>query len=152
MNNTVYKQAKAFKKRYRLTIAWRMKPHSKIVEKHLNPKEQVLYVFAAQKNDNPLDIITSYICVLTNRRLILAQKRLLFGYFFLSITPDLFNDLKVNMGIIWGKIYIDTAKEVVALSNIQKDALNEIETNITEYMMEEKKKYANFQTNRKNEN
>ncbi len=152
MNNTVYKQAKAFKKRYRLTIAWRMKAHSKIVEKHLNPKEQVLYVFAAQKNDNPLDIITSYICVLTNRRLILAQKRLLFGYFFLSITPDLFNDLKVNMGIIWGKIYIDTAKEVVALSNIQKDALNEIETNITEYMMEEKKKYANFQTNRKNEN
>ncbi len=127
-----------------------MKAHSKIVEKHLNPKEQVLYVFAAQKNDNPLDIITSYICVLTNRRLILAQKRLLFGYFFLSITPDLFNDLKVNMGIIWGKIYIDTAKEVVALSNIQKDALNEIETNITEYMMEEK--YANFQTNRKNEN
>jgi len=48
------------------------------------------------------------------------------------------------MGLVWGKISIDTAKEVVFLSNIQKEALSEIETNITEYMMEEKKKYANF--------
>lgn len=143
---SIYSQVKAFKKRYPLTIAWRLKQHSKIVEKHLNPGEKVLYVFAAQKNDNPLDIITSYVCVLTNRRLILAQKRLLFGYFFTSITPDLFNDLKVNMGILWGKIYIDTMKELVPLSNIQKDALDEIETNITEYMMEEKKKYSSFQS------
>lgn len=147
MKNSIYNQAKAFKKRYPLTIAWRLKQHSKIVEKHLNPGENILYVFAAQKNSNPLDIITSYVCVLTNRRLILAQKRLLFGYFFTSITPDLFNDLQVNMGIIWGKIYIDTMKELVPLSNIQKDALDEIETNITEYMMEEKKKYSGFQSN-----
>lgn len=144
MQNNVYKQAKSFKKRYPFTIAWRIKAHSKIIEKHLNPGEQILYVFVAQKNNNPLDMITSYVCTLTNRRLILAQKRLLFGYFFISITPDLFNDLKVNMGLFWGKIYIDTAKELVPLSNIQKDALSEIETNITEYMMEEKKKYANF--------
>lgn len=147
MNNNVYKEASIFKKRYPFTIAWRIKAHSKIIEKHLNPGEQILYVFAAQKNDNPLDIVTSYVCALTSRRLILAQKRLFFGYFLTSITPDLFNDLKVNMGILWGKIYIDTAKEVVALSNIQKDALAEIETNITEYMMEEKKKYAGFQAN-----
>lgn len=147
MNYNVYKEASIFKKRYPFTIAWRIKAHSKIIEKHLNPGEQVLYVFAAQKNDNPLDIITSYVCALTNRRLILAQKRLFFGYFFTSVTPDLFNDLKVNMGIFWGKIYIDTAKELVCLSNIQKDALTEIETNITEYMMEEKKKYASFQSN-----
>lgn len=152
MNNSVYKQAIAFKKRYPLSVAWRIKAHSKIIESHLNPGEQVLYVFAAQKNDNPFDIITSYVCALTNRRLILAQKRLLFGYFFISITPDLFNDLKVNMGILWGKVYIDTAKEVVPLSNIQKDALNEIETNITEYMMEEKKKYANFNHNKETKN
>lgn len=144
MKNNAYKQAKIFKSRYPFTIAWRIKAHSKVIEKHLNPGEEVLYVFAAQKNNNPLDIITSYVCALTNRRLILAQKRLLFGYFLISITPDLFNDLKVNMGLLWGKIYIDTAKELVPLSNIQKSALSEIETNITEYMMGEKKKYTNF--------
>lgn len=147
MKNSIYYQAKLFKKRYPLTIAWRIKAHSKIIEKHLNPEEKVLYVFVCQKNNNPFDIITSYVCALTNRRLILAEKRLFFGYFFTSITPDLFNDLKVNMRIIWGRIHIDTAKEVVSLSNIQKEALSEIETNITEYMMEEKKKYSNFQAN-----
>ena len=53
----------------------------------------------------------------------------------------MFNDLKVAGGLIWGKIYIDTVKEFVTLSNISLSALDEIETNITEYMMEEKKKY-----------
>ena len=38
-------------------------------------------------------------------------------------------------------ITIDTVKEMVNLSNIDKKALTEIETNITEFMMEEKKKY-----------
>ena len=54
----------------------------------------------------------------------------------------MFNDLKVSSGIIWGKIYIDTVKEFIALSNISKDALDEIESAISEYIMEEKKKYA----------
>jgi hypothetical protein len=54
----------------------------------------------------------------------------------------MFNDLKVEMGLVWGKIIIDTVKEEVFLSNIQKSALSEIETNITQYMMEEKKKYG----------
>ena len=39
-------------------------------------------------------------------------------------------------------IYIDTAKEFIKLSKIQKSASDEIETAITEYMMEEKRKYG----------
>ena len=140
--NDVYQKAIAFKKRYPMSIGWRIKAHAKVVEEHLNPGEEVLYVFVAQKNDNPLDIITTYVVAITNKRLILGQKRLIFGYFFTSITPDLFNDLKVKMGFIWGRVYIDTMKELVKFSNIQRDALKEIETNVTEYMMEEKKKYA----------
>ena len=54
----------------------------------------------------------------------------------------MFNDLKVTSGILWGKIYIDTVKEFIALSNISKDALAEIENAISSYMMEEKKKYG----------
>ena len=54
----------------------------------------------------------------------------------------MFNDLTVKMGIVWGKIYIDTVKELVILSNIDPKALDSIETNITEYMMNEKKKYV----------
>lgn len=138
----VAKRAKEFKKRYPATIAWRISAHAKVIETHLNPGEEVQYIFAGQKNDNPLDIITSCVVALTNKRILIGQKRLIFGYFFTAITPDMFNDIKVKSGIIWGKIYIDTVKEFIPLSNIQNDALDEIETNITEYMMEEKKKYG----------
>lgn len=143
MNNSVYEQALAFKKKYPMTVAWRLKAHSKVIETHLNPDEYVNYVFVAQKNDNSFDIITTYIIVLTNKRILLGQKRLLFGYFFTAITPDMFNDINVKMGLIWGKIYIDTVKEVVKLSNIQREALDDIETAVTEYMMREKQKYQN---------
>ena len=54
----------------------------------------------------------------------------------------MFNDLKISSGIIWGKVYIDNVKEFITLSNISKEALIEIETEISSYMMEEKKKYA----------
>ena len=139
---SVYELLKKFKEKYPMTIAWRLKKHAKIIDLHLNPNEEILYAFAAQKNDSPLDIVTTYAVVLTNKRILLASKRLIFGYFFTAITPDMFNDLNVKMGIIWGKIYIDTVKEVVKLSNIQREALDEIETQITEYMMTEKRKYG----------
>lgn len=140
-NNNIYAELIKFKKKYPMTVGWRLKKHAKVVETHLNPGEEIRYVFYAQKNDNPLDIITTNAVVLTNKRIILSSKRLVFGYFFTAITPDLFNDLQVRMGIVWGRVIIDTVKEVVILSNIDRNALNEIETNITEYMMNEKQKY-----------
>ena len=73
--------------------------------------------------------------------ILLAQKRVVFWYLFYSITPDLFNDLKVTAGLIWGKVIIDTVKERIILSNIDKKALDEIETNISENMMKQKKEY-----------
>ena len=136
----VYEKAKMYKKQYPGTISWRLKAHSKVIEKHLNPGEQVKFVFAAQKNERSYQIFSTYLVVLTNKRILLAQKRLLFGYLFLAITPDMFNDITVKSGIIWGKIILDTVKELVFLSNVSKSALPTIETEITEYMMREKRK------------
>ena len=127
-----------------MSIIWRLKKNSKILEKHINPDEHVLYVFAAQKNNNPFDIFSTAVLALTDKRLLIGRKRVVFGYFLDSITPEMFNDLKVLSGVIWGKIHIDTINEYVTLSNIDKGALDEIETNITSYMMEEKKKIRNF--------
>lgn len=138
--NDVYEKVKIYKKKYPGTISWRLKAHSKVIEKHLNPGETVKFVFAAQKNERSYQIFSTYIVVLTNKRVLLAQKRLLFGYLFLAITPDMFNDITVKSGIIWGKIMIDTVKEIVHLSNVSKRALPRIETEVTEYMMREKKK------------
>ena len=141
----VYEKLKEFKSKYPSTIAWRLKAHSKVIERHLNPGEEILYVFAAQKGPSSFDIFSTFVVALTNRRILLSQKRVLFGYILLAITPDMFNDLTVQTGIIWGTIYIDTIKETVILSNISKSATDVIETKITEYMMEEKKKYVKLQ-------
>ena len=73
----------------------------------------------------------------------IGRKRVVFGYFFDSITPDLFNDLKIRGGIIWGRIFIDTVKEFIVLSNIDNSALPEIENMISSYMIEAKKEYRN---------
>ena len=138
--NEVYEKVKIYKKEYPGTISWRLKAHSKVIEKHLNPGEEVKFVFAAQKNERSYQIFSTYVVVLTNKRILLAQKRLLFGYLFLAITPDMFNDITVKSGIIWGKLVIDTVKEIVILSNVSKKALPRIETEITEYMMRQRKK------------
>ena len=138
---SLYTQVIKFKTKFPLTIGWRTSSHSRLIEKYLEDDEKVIYAFTAQKNDNPFDIITSCIVALTNKRILIGQKRLLFGHFITTITPDMYNDLKVKMGLLWGKIYIDTIKEMVILSNISRGALIEIENEITTYMLREKKNF-----------
>lgn len=138
----MYNEVLKFKKKYPSTIAFRLKEHCKVLEKHLNPGEKVIYIFAGQKNAHSIAIPNTFVITLTSERLVFARKRLFFGYFFYAITPDMFNDLKVNSGILWGKIMIDTVKEFAVISNLSKDSLSEIETKITQYMMNEKKKYS----------
>ncbi len=140
---SIYKRVLKFKNKYPNTIAWRLQKNASVIEKHLNPGEEVRYAFAAQKNDNIFNIFETAVVALTSKRILIGRKRVFFGYFLNSITPDMFNDLKVSGGLLWGKVYIDTVKEYVTLSNISNDALTEIETEVSTYMMEEKKKYAN---------
>ena len=137
----VYNKIMEFKNKYPSTIAWRIKKHAKVVENYLNPGEEVTFAFPAQKGNSSFDFFSTFVVVLTNKRILLAQKRILWGYTYLAITPDMFNDLTVSSGIIWGKLYIDTVKETVMLSNISKHGMDDIETQITEYMMAEKQKY-----------
>ena len=139
--NSSYELVRKFMKKYPLTVAWRLRKHAKIIDRHLNPGEKILYVFAGQKNDTSLDLVNTNIVALTDKRIMVATKRVFFGYFFMTITPDMFNDLTVRKGIIFGDVVIDTIKEQVVLSNIDPKGLHEIETVITEYMMHEKKKY-----------
>lgn len=139
----VYKRVRAFKRKYPLTVGWRLRQNSSVIDKHLNPGEKVLYAFIAQKNDNPIQFFESGVVALTNKRILIGRKRVIFGYFLDSITPDMFNDLKVKGGIIWGKVHIDTVKELITLSNIDITALPELETAVSSYMIQIKKKYGN---------
>jgi len=143
---SVYEKAVAFKRKYPFCIAWRLRKNASVIEKHLNDGETVDYVFVAQKNDNPFQILGSCVVALTNKRILIGRDRVVIGYFLDSVTPDLFNDLKVKAGIFFGKLHIDTIKEFITLSNIDRRALPEIETEISTFMMEQKQKYGSFNT------
>jgi len=140
MNNIIYNKVKEFKRKYSRTLAFRLKQHAKVASKYVGSDEEVKYVFVAQKNYHSHEIANTNIVVLTDKRIIVATKRLIFGHFFRMITPEMFNDLTIKQGIFWGKVIIDTVKEQVVLSNIDPNALSEIDDNITMYMLEQKKK------------
>ncbi len=138
---SVYNQVMTFKRKYPNTITHhRLKKHAKIIEMHLNPGEVVNYAFAAQKNAKTGDFFETCVVAITNERMLIGQKRVLFGYFLSAVTPELYNDMQVRSGIIWGAVTIDTVKELIELSNIDKKALPEIETRVSEFMMEGKKR------------
>ena len=134
MNKSVYELAKRFKKKYFGTIAFRLKQHSKVIEDHLNKDEKLLYDFCGQKGHSNKEIFSSCVFALTDQRMIIATKRVVWGYFLTSVTPDLFNDLKIQSGIFFGKVFIDTAKELITISNLAKGSLYELETAFSTYI------------------
>ena len=138
---STYELVREFRKRYPATICWRIKQHCKKIDFNLNPNEKVTFAFAAQFNASHGSIFDTGVLALTNERLIIAQDRIVIGYQVTTITPDLYNDLKISAGIIWGMITIDTIKETVTFSNISKRALPVIQKNITSFMIEAKKQY-----------
>lgn len=140
MNNKVYSLAKRFRSKYFGTIAFRLNAHSKVISDHINSDEKLLYVFCGQKGYSHKEIFSTCVVALTDKRIIIATKRVLWGYFLTTITPELFNDLKIQSGIIFGRAIIDTAKEEICISNLSKKSLYEVETAISTYMMKEKKK------------
>lgn len=141
----VYDQVMMFKAKYPGTITWwRLRKHAAVIEQHLNADEEPLYSFAGQKNDDMLDIFSTSVLCLTNKRILIGQDHILTGYTLNSITPDMFNDMQVYKGIIFGKITIDTVKEVVVFTNLDKKCLPEIESAISSNMMEQKIKYGNL--------
>ena len=137
----VFNKVCEFKQKFPGTVAWRLKKHSSVIENYLNPGEEVLYAFCGQKNEKWYDIFTTCVVALTNKRLLIGQKRVIFGSIYTQVTPDLYNDMRIYNGLFFGKITIDTVKEVIVISNLSKKSLDDIETYISEFMMQEKQKY-----------
>ena len=137
-----YKKLREYLSKYPGGIAWRLRKHCEVLDTHINEDETILYAFAGQKNDSFTNIFQTCVVCLTNKRILIGQKGLFWGYHLNSITPDLFNDMEVHMELIWGRVIIDTIKEVVTISNLSKKSLPEIETEISTFMMKEKAKYA----------
>ena len=79
MKREVYQKVVKFLRRNPGTIAWRISAHCKIAERYLNDDEEVLYAFAAQKGPSAWDVFSTHVLVITDKRLVVAQKRLIFG-------------------------------------------------------------------------
>ena len=138
----VYDKLMEFKNKYLGGVTWfRLKQHCNIVEKHLNPNEDLVFVFAGQLDKDHFSFFNTGVVAITTERLIVAQNRLIVGYKFSSITPDLYNDLQVEAGLIWGLVTVDTVREQIYVSDLPKSGLSEIETQVTMAMQEAKKKY-----------
>ena len=132
MIENAYSKLKNFKNKYPMCVTWfRLKQHASIVDKHLNPNEQILYIFAGQLDNNHLSFFNTGVVAITNERIIIAQDRLIVGYKLSSVTFDLYNDLFVDAGLIWGIVCIDTVKEKIYVSNLDKKCLSEVETSIS---------------------
>lgn len=140
---SVYNKILEFSRKYPGGLIFRVAKHAQVLDEFINPDEEVLYAFCAQKNEKFSEIFNTFAVAVTSKRILLGHKRLLWGSFLYSITPELYNDMKIYKGLIWGKVVIDTVKEEITLSNIPTKGLDDIETIITEYMMEAKQKYRN---------
>ena len=143
----IYEKVMEFKDKYPGTIAWRLDKHSKVIEEYINPDENVLYAFCGQKNEHWMDIYTTAVIVLTDKRILIGQKRVVWGSFYTQVTPELYNDMKIYRGLMFGRIIIDTAKEKITITNLSKHALDEIETAISSFMMEAKRNRDNDEQN-----
>ena len=135
----VYNLVAHFKRKYPNTIAIRLKKHSSVVAKTINDDEEVLYAFCGQRNDTHRLLFESCVIAFTNKRIIIGEKRALFGYYVISVELKLFNDLKLSSGLFWGKVEIDTIKETIFISNLDKRSLGEIEDNINRIVENTKK-------------
>ena len=49
MQSPVYQKIKEFKRKYPGTIAWRLKAHAKVIDKHLNAGEVIKYDIAGSQ-------------------------------------------------------------------------------------------------------
>lgn len=136
---SVYGKVRSFKKKYPYTLAIRLKKHAKVVENIIDKDEKVLYAFCGQRNDSSSLFFDSCVVAITNKRIIVGEKRI-FGYYLITIGTKLFNDLTINSRIIWGRVEIDTVKENIFISNIDKRAMDEIETKVHEIVLNNNKK------------
>ncbi len=148
---TVLQEVRKFKKKYPLTVAWRLQKHAEIIEKHMNKDEEVVYAFAGQKGIKYYDMFSTCIVAITTERILIGRKRVIAGYSLDSVMPYMFNDLNVRSGLFWGKICIDTAKEEVIVSKIDNLALSEVETAVSENMFKMKKMYSTKEKDKKDE-
>ena len=95
---------------YELTKGFAIK-HCDLLLSKLQPDEEILVPFLGLHNyQNPTKHDKTFAFALTNKRFVLAQKKII-GEAYQSIVLDNLNDITYNKGLLGGVLVVDTIKE-----------------------------------------
>lgn len=142
VRKSIYEAAREFRKKYPLTIAFRLKANSAVVQKHLDAGETPLYTFVGQKRKDRMGRNQTAVVTITDKRILIGRSQLFhFGYTLNVITPDMFNDLRVECGPVFGSVILDTVKEKVVITHLDRRSLDDIENHVSGTMTNLKKEY-----------
>ena len=119
-----------------------MKANSAVVQKHLDAGETPLYTFVGQKRKDRMGRNQTAVVTITDKRILIGRSQLFhFGYTLNVITPDMFNDLRVECGPVFGSVILDTVKEKVIITHLDRRSLDDIENHVSGTMTNLKKEY-----------
>lgn len=142
VRKSIYEAACEFRKKYPLTVAFRLKANSAVVQKHLDAGETPLYTFVGQKRKDRMGRNQTAVVTITDKRILIGRSKLFnFGYTLNVITPDMFNDLRVECGPVFGSVILDTVKEKVVITHLDRRSLDDIENHVSGTMTNLKKEY-----------
>lgn len=93
--------------------------HFKIIEENLLPGEEIKMPFIGLHNSISVSKHDGHFAyALTNKRIMMAQKKAVTGEIFQTVSLNNINDITFQSGLIYGKLTIDTIKETF---NIEVD-------------------------------
>ena len=142
VRKSIYEAAREFRKKHPLTVAFRLKANSAVVQKHLDAGETPLYTFVGQKRKDRMGRNQTAVVTITDKRILIGRSKLFnFGYTLNVITPDMFNDLRVECGPVFGSVILDTVKEKVVITHLDRRSLDDIENHVSGTMTNLKKEY-----------
>lgn len=102
--------------------------HFKIIEENLLPDEEVKMPFIGLHNSISITKHDgNFAYALTNKRIMMAQKKAVTGEIFQSVSLNNINDITFQSGLVYGKITIDTIKETFNIE-VDKDTAKRIKS------------------------
>lgn len=115
-----------------MTKRWRMK-HFKVAEQQLNNEEEVLSCFIGLHNYESASQHNGYYgYVITNKRFIMAQKKVM-GESVQIVSRKHLNDVSKKTGMVWGVLTFDTFKETFNIG-ITKGVIDNVHNNVNTFL------------------
>lgn len=122
MRNIIYEKVMEFKNKFSGVPATRLERHAEVAMKSLAEGENVLHVYCGLD-----EFYRTQIVVVTDRRVIVARKKLLFGSRISSIDRDKVCNIHNRRSLLWNDIFFNTLTENFAyLHMLGDDATTEI--------------------------